>query len=475
MNASVKKTVVITYGTFDLFHYGHQALLERAKALGDYLIVGITSDNFDRMRGKLNVKQTLAERIRGVEESGIADEIVVEEFKGQKIDDIRKHHVDIFAIGSDWEGRFDYLNDYCKVVYLPRTKGISSTALRRDATQAIRLGCIGEGYQTERIIDEASYVSGLDITAVCACEGAHVVAAKKQNRFAAPTNLGEMIELADAVYINASPEDRYALIKQALEAGLHVLYEGSCALRRAEAEELISLADKKQLVLMEALQSRWLPGFQRLELLLESGVVGQIKDIDAAFSQVPDSLDMADVYEGSFYTMATRTLLPALAFLGTSPAQTQIIRNIEDGFCTWTKCNLLYEGASATVKAGRGIKTEGDMTITGTNGYVYVPSPWWKLEYFELRYEDLRETKKHFYELAGEGLRYMLKAFLEFCSDEASYMVSSNRIHCEAIVSAALLQSFDEGECIDLISNAAKYGGGETVIVKPDEVDRGIV
>ena len=121
---------VITYGTYDLLHQGHINLLKRAKALGDYLIVGVTNDNFDRDRGKLNVRNNVLERVDAVKATGLADKIVIEDYFGQKIDDIQKYDVDIFAIGSDWVGKFDYLNEYCQVVYLPRTEGISSTMLR---------------------------------------------------------------------------------------------------------------------------------------------------------------------------------------------------------------------------------------------------------------------------------------------------------------------------------------------------------
>ena len=121
---------VITYGTFDLLHSGHIRLLERAKALGDYLIVGVTSDGFDKARGKVNNRQTMEQRIEAVKALGIADEVIAEEYDGQKIDDIRKYGIDIFTVGSDWEGKFDYLKEYCEVVYLPRTEGISSSEIR---------------------------------------------------------------------------------------------------------------------------------------------------------------------------------------------------------------------------------------------------------------------------------------------------------------------------------------------------------
>ena len=120
---------VITYGTFDLFHEGHLRLLERAKKLGDYLIVGVTTDNYDVTRGKLNVQQSAVERVQAVKDTGLADEIILEDYEGQKIDDVQRYNIDVFAIGSDWMGQFDYLNEYCDVVYLERTKGIYSTLL----------------------------------------------------------------------------------------------------------------------------------------------------------------------------------------------------------------------------------------------------------------------------------------------------------------------------------------------------------
>ena len=156
---------VITYGTYDLIHKGHIRLLERAKALGDYLVVGVTADNFDRARGKINVQQSLIERIENVRQTGLADEIIVEEYEGQKIDDIKRLGIDIFTVGSDWKGHFDYLNEYCKVVYLDRTQGISSSELRAEKCD-VHLGLIGESPILNKIVREADFVNGLHVSGI---------------------------------------------------------------------------------------------------------------------------------------------------------------------------------------------------------------------------------------------------------------------------------------------------------------------
>ena len=100
---------VITYGTFDLFHKGHYNIIKRARALGDYLIVGVTSESYDIERGKLNVRDSLIKRIENVRRTELADEIIIEEYQGQKVNDIIKYDIDILVVGSDWRGKFDYL------------------------------------------------------------------------------------------------------------------------------------------------------------------------------------------------------------------------------------------------------------------------------------------------------------------------------------------------------------------------------
>ena len=136
---------VITYGSFDLFHEGHYQLLKRARELGDYLIVGVTTEHYDEYRGKLNVMDSLMERIENVKNTGFADEIIIEDHIGQKLEDIQKYQADVFTVGSDWVGAFDWLKDYCEVIYLERTKNVSSTMLRARNYKILKLGVIEIG------------------------------------------------------------------------------------------------------------------------------------------------------------------------------------------------------------------------------------------------------------------------------------------------------------------------------------------
>ena len=125
---------VITYGTFDLLHVGHINLIRRAKEMGDYLIVGLSTDEFNEMKNK-QASQSYENRKIILESIKYIDEVIAECTWEQKIDDIKKYDVDLFVIGDDWEGKFDYLREYCDVVYLPRTVGVSTTQIKSDISK----------------------------------------------------------------------------------------------------------------------------------------------------------------------------------------------------------------------------------------------------------------------------------------------------------------------------------------------------
>lgn len=122
---------VITYGTFDLFHVGHLNILRRAKELGDYLIVAVSSDKFNASKGK-KAYHSIEDRVNILKSIKYVDEVIVEESWEQKYKDIKEHNIDVFVMGHDWEGKFDELNELCEVVYLPRTDGISTTKIKKD-------------------------------------------------------------------------------------------------------------------------------------------------------------------------------------------------------------------------------------------------------------------------------------------------------------------------------------------------------
>ena len=121
---------VITYGTFDLFHYGHLRLLERAKALGDYLIVAVSTDEFNAIKGK-QCTYPYEHRSQIVAAIKYVDEVIPEKNWEQKIEDVKKYKVDLFVMGNDWEGEFDFLKEYCEVKYVERTQDISTTQLKK--------------------------------------------------------------------------------------------------------------------------------------------------------------------------------------------------------------------------------------------------------------------------------------------------------------------------------------------------------
>ena len=302
---------VITYGTYDLLHQGHINLLRRAKELGDYLIVGVTSDSYDRTRGKLNVRNNVLERVEAVKSTGYADEVIIEDYVGQKIDDIQKYNVDIFAIGSDWEGKFDYLNEFAEVVYLPRTEGISSTMLRAKTIDEVHIGIIGCGRVAWRFSTETDVVNGVKIVATY---DANLDEAERLSSeipgSKAFSNIEKLYDTVDAVYVATPHLSHYQYVKDAINAGKHVLCETPMVLNGHEAKELFALAEEKGVILMEANKTAHCPAFNHLIVMIKSGVIGEIVDIEASLSKLwvdQKSLREFDPLQagGSLYELAS--------------------------------------------------------------------------------------------------------------------------------------------------------------------------
>ncbi len=437
-------TKVITYGTFDLFHEGHYRLLQRAKALGDYLIVGVTTEAFDRTRGKLNVVDSLLTRIENVKKTGFVDEIVIEESFGQKVSDIKKYQVDIFTVGSDWIGQFDYLKEYCQVIYLERTKNISSTMLREQNRKIQRIGIIGTGRIAHRFVPEAKLVSGVNTQAVYNPHVESAMRFAKEWELDSYEGLEDFFAAVDSVYIASPHETHYGYIKAALEHGKHVLCEKPMVLRKAQTEEVFRMAKEKNLILMEGIKTAYCPGFNQLLGVAGSGMIGSIRNIEACFTKLEkkENRELTDMqYGGSFLELGSYCMLPVMKLFGGDYADVRFDTICGDnGLDLFTKASFTYPNGIATVTCGLGVKSEGRLLIAGTKGYIVAEAPWWKTTYFEVHHEDPGEVEKYSDRFLGDGLRYEISDFLSMINGSSKSEFKLTR--SESVAFADVMERF---------------------------------
>lgn len=438
---------VITYGTFDLFHEGHYNILKRAKELGDYLIVGVTSEEYDQARGKLSVVDSLITRIDNVKKTGFADEIIVEESQGQKFRDIKKYGIDIFTVGSDWTGSFDYLNDYCKVIYLDRTKDISSTMLRVKKAQIQRIGIIGTGRIANRFVPEAALVSGVNTR--CVYNPHRESAEKFADKWGldAYEDIEDFFAASDIVYVASPHETHYSYIRQSLEHGKHVLCEKPMCFNGAQARELFEYAKQKKLILFEGIKTAYCPGFAKLLGIACSGVIGNIRGVDACFTKLEsaDQRELTDkTYGGSFTELGSYCLLPIIKLFGPEYEEVRFESiKAANGIDLYTKAHVRYGNGLATATCGLGVKSEGKLLISGTTGYISVDAPWWKTSYFEVHHENPDEIERFSERFLGDGLRYEICDMLSMINGDTTRDFKLTRGDSETM--AAMMEQFLAG------------------------------
>lgn len=439
---------VITYGTYDHLHRGHIRLLERAKALGDYLIVGVTSDDFDKQRGKINVQQPLEERVAAVRATGLVDRIIVEEYEGQKIDDIKRYGVDVFTVGSDWAGHFDYLSEYCKVTYLERTQGVSSTEIR--SIKVLRAGLVGYTGYMNRVYSECALVNGLEVVAVCA-EDRGLLGEELLGCGLVTSDYDEFLGAVDVVYLHSRPDSHYYQVKRALEAGKHVMCEAPMAKSAAECDELFALANERGLVLMDSLRTAYSTAYARMLLLIAGGRIGDVVSVDVVCTNLntnpPSFFQRRELCWSSMEAWAPTALLPVFQILGTKPEYVRISSLCDENdrvFDKFSRIAFEYSGAVATAKVGADAKSEGSLVVSGTKGYVYVPAPWWKTDYFEIRYEDPADNRRYFYQLDGEGIRFEWVSFLRMIAAVANGATGEEALRREGGIERAVTRAVCE-------------------------------
>ena len=239
------------------------------------------------------------------------------------------------------------------------------------------------------------------------------------------TDFDEFIEKTDAVYIASPHLTHYDYAKRALLAGKHVLCEIPFVLKKEQALELYQLAEERNQVLLEASKTAYCPAFNHIVTLVKSGIIGEVVDVKASLSKqvLPPTRELDSIQAGGAMNEHSPLCLMAIVkLLGTDWRNVSFHTKKENGVDIYTQGVINYPHATSSFTLGIGVKTEGNLVVSGTKGYVYVPAPWWLTDFFEVRYEDQTKNKKYFYSYDGEGLRYEIQEFIS--------MIVNNRRSC---------------------------------------------
>ncbi|MBR3786072.1 MAG: adenylyltransferase/cytidyltransferase family protein [Firmicutes bacterium] len=403
------KKVVITYGTFDLFHKGHYNILKRAKDLGDYLIVGVTGENYDMERGKLSVRDSLAKRIENVSETGFADKIIVEEYLGQKIQDILQYHVDVLVVGSDWTGKFDHMRKYCEVVYLERTKDISSTQLRETAGDILSLGIVTDDILDDDMVLESKYVSGVHVEAAYS-DNAELIAefTEKFELDQGYTDYDAFLDKVDIVYVKCRKEKKYGLIKKALERDKIVMSSPITGRNEEEVTTLYQIAAEEKKMLIECVPTFYLQAFLQLLWNAKGNLIGDLLYIENEIRLG----SLTGIRKEDLPAHLYFSILIAMKIIG-ADADFRLNRIEREGGDTFALLTGQNESGIYISKISDSKKASAGLTIRGTKGTIHVPDDWWNIGYFELHDAEQDTVKRYSCNFDGNGLRYVLVSVLD--------------------------------------------------------------
>ena len=251
--------------------------------------------------------------------------------------------------------------------------------------------------------------------------------AKRHSIKNAYSDFDEMLRFVDVVYV-ATPHPFHAeYARRALLAQKHVLCEKPLTLDYSEAKELFAIAQNNGVILQEALKTAFAPCFKRMVNLAKGGVIGKIRQVNAAFTKLTPDKTLRE-YDpamggGAISELASYVLCPIIKLLGPAPTESMTVHSLRDDTdCveTFTTGMIKYPNATGVFTVGLSAKTEGSLAIAGTTGYIYVPSPWWKTEYFEIRNDMGQTIRRVFCPFIGDGLRYELAEFVNAVSSRKS-------------------------------------------------------
>lgn len=255
----------------------------------------------------------------------------------------------------------------------------------------------------EKVYNESKFVNGLTVTGILSKNKD-----LKLNGVQSYDSYEKLLDDVEAVYVASEPHSHYKQIKVALEKGKHVLCETPTSTLLDHNKELIELSKKNNCILMDGLKTAYATAYSRMLVLVKSGKIGDVVSVEATCTSLTK---LSDQQWNSFYYWGPTALLPVFNLLGTQYAKKNIIKRSGNNGVDFVKIDFMYDHSVGTIKVGNGVKSEGELVIAGTKGYIYIPSPWWKTDYFEIRYEDQSQNKRYFYQLDGEGIRYELVSF----------------------------------------------------------------
>lgn len=286
----------------------------------------------------------------------------------------------------------------------------------------MRIGIIGTGRIAARFADTA--LTGIESTYISCVYNPREESAlrfiQQHNIQACTADWDEFVNNIDAAYVASPHETHYEYSRKLLLSGKHVLCEKPAALKKEQVRELIDIAQNNQLVYMEALKTAYCPGYKALIKIAESGRIGRIVEVEAAFSRLTPLNTREykdDDCNGSFLEFGSYTLLPVLTLLGCEydDVTFRTVR-AQNGVDAYTKAFIEYKDEyidkTAIVKTGLGAKTEGQLVVTGTNGYILAKSPWWLTKEFEVRYENPGKIERYRFGYEGTGLCYEVREFV---------------------------------------------------------------
>ena len=297
-----------------------------------------------------------------------------------------------------------------------RIEAVLGEPLTADSTfhaveDEIRIGIVGTGDMADRFLRESRHVKNVRVVAVFNpdfnladrfCEG--------RDPLYPCRSYGELLSVTDAVYVASPLPTHYGYARTALENGRHVLCEMPFTETVQEAAELLKLAAKRNLTILPALKTAYCDSFRRMIIMARSGIIGEVVDVSAT---VTNLLPESTTVEFANERMLENFSYPLLTFLklfGLKYRHLNAFFKREGNKMLFTHATVEYDNAMGSFKVGIGVKSEGSLVVSGTKGYIYVPAPWWKPDYFEVRFENPADNKKFFFPYEEAGLRYEIQA-----------------------------------------------------------------